>query len=234
MHPADPNIAMLESVVTTLGTLADDMVFVGGCAAGLLITDTAAPEIRTTTDVDALVEVVSLREYHKLSTALRSQGFVEDQSPEAPIARWRNGSQILDVMPTDASVLGFGNEWYPLVFRTAVTATLPNGYQIRHISAPSFLATKLSAFDGRGGGDYLNSHDMEDFIAVIDGRSDIIEEIETDDTELAKHLAQRATLLLGDPGFDQALPGLLPPDPGNQARVPRVRQRLAAIADRHR
>ena len=43
MHPADPNIAMLEAVVTTLGTLADKMVFVGGCAAGLLITDTAAP-----------------------------------------------------------------------------------------------------------------------------------------------------------------------------------------------
>lgn len=223
---------MLEAVVATLGTLADEMVFVGGCATGLLITDPAAPDIRTTTDVDALVEVVSVREYHKLSTALRSQGFLEDQSPEAPIARWRHGSQILDVMPTDASVLGFGNEWYPLAFQSAVTATLPNGQRVQHLSAPLFLATKLSAFDGRGGGDYLNSHDMEDFIAVIDGRSSVIGEIEAEDVELARHLTERTALLLKDRDFDQALPGLLPPDPGNRARVPRVRERLATIANR--
>ena len=102
---------MLEAVVAGLGTLTDEMVFVGGCVTGLLITDAAAPDIRATTDVDALVEVVSVHEYHQLSAALRARGFVEDQSPEAPIARWRHGSKVFDVMPTDASVLGFGNEW---------------------------------------------------------------------------------------------------------------------------
>jgi len=223
---------LLKAVVASLGALADEMVFVGGCATGLLITDPAAPEIRATTDVDALVEVVSVREYHELSAALRALGFVEDRSPEAPIARWRHGLQTLDVMPTDPSVLGFGNAWYPLGFRTAVTTTLPNGDRIRHISAPLFLATKLAAFDGRGGRDYLNSHDIEDFIAVIDGRGEVVEEIEAEDAELAKHLANRAALLLRDRDFVQALPGLLPPDPGSQARIPRVRERLAAIARR--
>lgn len=101
---------MLEAVVASLGALADEMVFVGGCATGLLIRDPAAPEIRATKDVDALVGVVSVREYHQLAAALHAHGFVEDQSPEAPIARWRHGSQILDVMPTDSAVLGFGNE----------------------------------------------------------------------------------------------------------------------------
>jgi len=32
------------------------MVFLGGCATGLLITDTAAPPIRVTRDVDAIVQ----------------------------------------------------------------------------------------------------------------------------------------------------------------------------------
>lgn len=46
---------------------------------------------------------------------------------------------------------------------------LPSGKHIRMVSAPYFLITKLEAFDGRGGGDYLLSHDIEDIIAVLDG-----------------------------------------------------------------
>jgi len=32
-----------------------------------------------------------------------------------------------------------------------------------------FLATKFAAFDGRGKGDYMASHDLEDIVAVVDG-----------------------------------------------------------------
>jgi hypothetical protein len=32
------------------------------------------------------------------------------------------------------------------------------------------LATKMEALKGRGGGDYVASHDMEDIITVLDGR----------------------------------------------------------------
>jgi hypothetical protein len=41
-------------------------VFVGGCAAGLLVTDPAASPVRATQDVDVVVEVVSLAGYHAL------------------------------------------------------------------------------------------------------------------------------------------------------------------------
>ncbi len=44
----NPNLMILELAVNALGTLADDMVFLGGCATGLLITDPAAPVIRAT------------------------------------------------------------------------------------------------------------------------------------------------------------------------------------------
>ena len=39
----NPNIDLLEKMVERLGELAEQMVFVGGCATGLLITDEAAP-----------------------------------------------------------------------------------------------------------------------------------------------------------------------------------------------
>jgi hypothetical protein len=42
----NPNLIILELAVSALGALADDMVFIGGCATGLLITDLAAPMMR--------------------------------------------------------------------------------------------------------------------------------------------------------------------------------------------
>jgi hypothetical protein len=49
--------------------LTDRMVFLGGCATGLLLTDPAAPEVRPTRDVDVITEVGSLAEYDRLADA---------------------------------------------------------------------------------------------------------------------------------------------------------------------
>lgn len=137
-------------------------------------------------------------------------------------------------MPTDPRVLGFGNPWYELAFGAAERAVLPSGNHIRCVSVPSFLATKLAAFDGRGAGDYLASHDIEDFITVVDGRASIVDEVNAADARLTSYLAARVEQLLDDPGFVQALGGLLPGDPGSQARLAMLRQRLASMAGRKR
>jgi len=147
-----PNLEILMLAIDRLGELADSMVFLGGCATGLLITDPAAPPIRVTRDVDAIVQVVSLAEYHRLSKQLRALGFKEDTSDDAPICRWVADKVILDVMPTDTQILGFGNKWYTPAAKNAERRQLPSGKQIRMVSAPYFLITKLEAFDGRGGG----------------------------------------------------------------------------------
>lgn len=76
MHrEGNPNLRILEIAVEHLGPLADDMVFLGGCATGLLLTDVAAPPIRVTQDVDVITEVASLGAYHWLSSQLRKRGF---------------------------------------------------------------------------------------------------------------------------------------------------------------
>ena len=93
-----------------LGPLCDEMVFLGGCATGLLITDPAAPPVRATRDVDVIVEVASLVEYHRISASLRELKFSEDRSEQAPICRWTGHGVLLDVMLTNADVLGFGSE----------------------------------------------------------------------------------------------------------------------------
>jgi hypothetical protein len=71
--------------------------------------------------------------------------------------------------------LGYTNIWYESALGSAVATTLPSGKVIRVISAPFFLGTKMEAFRGRGRMDYLASHDLEDFIAVVEGRSTLLQ-----------------------------------------------------------
>ncbi len=215
----NPNLETLMLAVDRLEDLADEMVFLGGCATGLLITDPAAPPIRVTRDVDAIVQAFSKADYYRLAEKLRAKGFKEDTSDGAPLCRWISGDVILDVMPTDSEILGFGNKWYKAAVENAESIELPSGRTIKMVSAPYFLVTKLAAFDGRGSGDYLTSHDIEDVIAVLDGRPEIVEEVRQSQPELAVELSERFQCLLQDSHFADAVPGHMPPDEISPARV---------------
>jgi len=230
----NPNIEMLEIAVERLGKLIDDVVFLGGCATGLLLTDPAAPPIRATRDVDVMVEVASLAGYHRFNEKLRRQGFKEDSSPEAPICRWQSGSIVLDIMPTDPELLGFGNQWFAQAFSAAHYRRLPSGNTIRVLPSPYFLATKIEAFDHRGAGDFLLSRDVEDVVAIMDGRLEIVKEIKNAENDLRNYLARRLSQWLKNPDFMDALPGLLPPDAASQARVPTIIGRIEMILEKLR
>ncbi len=227
----NPNIEILEIAVDALGPLAQDMVFLGGCATGLLLTDVAAPPIRATQDVDVITEVASRADYYRLSDQLRDRGFTEDQSPEAPICRWTTKGILLDVMPTNPDILNFGNEWYQPALDGAEYVDLPSRNTIRMVTAPYFFATKLSAFDGRGEGDYLMSHDIEDIVAVLDGRQEVVNEVQQSNDVLRSHLAERFRALLDDARFVEAVSGHLPGDTSSQGRVTIVMDRIRSIAE---
>lgn len=173
----NPNLAILLLAVKHLEELVDEMVFLGGCATGLLITDNAAPPIRITRDVDAIVQLSSRIEYYALSDKLRSKGFTEDLQDGAPICRWCKQGIILDVMPTNPDILGFGNEWYHDAVNNSEIIILENDISIRMVTSPYFLITKIEAFKGRGNNDLLLSHDIEDMIAVIDGRPELLNDV---------------------------------------------------------
>jgi len=62
MNPNDPNVFLLERATEQLGeALLEQLVFVGGAVAGVLITDPAMPEIRPTQDVDVICSGVFRR-----------------------------------------------------------------------------------------------------------------------------------------------------------------------------
>ncbi len=87
----NPNLEILETAVELLDELIDQLVFLGGCDTGLLLTDMAAPPIGATPDVDVIIEVATMTEYYQLAGQLRAGGFQEDTSVDAPICRWKAG-----------------------------------------------------------------------------------------------------------------------------------------------
>ena len=116
----NPNLARLAAAAARLQPLLGQIAFVGGCVTGLLLTDPAAAPIRPTLDVDAIVAVGSYAEFTFLENRLRELGFHQSQAEGAPICRWTSGDLILDLMPTDSSILGFSNRWYQPALKNAV------------------------------------------------------------------------------------------------------------------
>jgi hypothetical protein len=96
------------------------------------------------------------------------------------------------------------------------------------ITAPYFLATKLEAFQGRGKGDVFASHDLEDVIAVIDGRPAITEEIQAADARVRAFISRNIAELLADRRFMDA--GYLLPDAANQGRLGQLQSVLRALS----
>jgi len=229
MNRQRPNLAKVELVAQALGALRESLVFVGGCAVDLLLTDVAAAPSRVTYDVDLVVQVAALSGYHALEAEFASLGFKRDISQEAPICRWRLEELEVDLMPTDSKILGFANRWYPMVVETAQRVSLPSGSSIHLITAPLFLATKFEAFNDRGRNDLLGSHDMEDIINVLDGRPELIDEIAASHPELRNALVTHFKNLLAMPGFTDALPGLIFPDNSLEMRIQMLMQRIRQI-----
>src|SRR5690606_29351909 len=147
----DPNFPHLFAIAEALGELCEQVVFVGGSTAGLLLTDPLAEGVRPTLDVDAVVEARDLIHFYRIEAQLEQRGFVRDTG-SGVVCRWKHrpSGTVFDLMPVDAAVLGFSNRWYGEAVATAQRLRLADALTIRVVSAPAFLATKLEAFLSRG------------------------------------------------------------------------------------
>ena len=132
-------------------------------------------------------------------------------------------------MPTDERILGFSNRWYAPAIASAQSIEIA-GARIRLVTPPYFIATKFEAFNGRGNNDYSGSHDLEDVIAVTDGRPEIVEEVRRASSDVRSYIASEFGRLLSTRAFLDALPGFLLPDSATQARYPLLLDRLRLLS----
>ena len=91
---------------------------------------------------------------------------------------------------------------------------------------PNIKILTLAAFYGRGQGDFLMSHDLEDIVAVLDGRPEIVEDIQQADKKVADYLMKEFNTLLQNRNFVEALSGHLPADAMSQNRVKLIIDRI--------
>ena len=74
----------------------------------------------------------------------------------------------------------------------------------------------MQGFHDRGRGDYLGSRDLEDVIAVVDGRQELLGELRAAESDVRSYIAHELRKLYDTPEFQDALPGHLPPDAASQ------------------
>lgn len=195
------NRSRIIAVYGALEELAETVVFVGGATTDIYA-DRPAAETRPTEDVDILIELIHYSEYAALEEKLRKKGFINDAESQV-ICRYRVRGVIVDVMPTSENVLGFTNKWYEKGYATAVKHRLDERCEIKIFHSTYFLASKMEAYNQRGGGDGRFSSDFEDMVYVLNNRNAIWEELNTADSGVAAYLKEQFRELLSNPFIDE-------------------------------
>lgn len=219
-------LTMIETVARALGDdLLPDVAFVGGCTTGLLLTDDFTREsVRATDDVDLIVNVMGHSQWYQLKEQLKEKGFSESMEDDV-ICRLRLGELQVDIMPDDASVLGFSNRWYAEALKTAQPCQITADLSIRLLTPPYFIATKLDAWLGRGKGDAFH-RDLEDLLNLFDGRPTLVEELSKAPEELQTFVAEEIVKLLELDDFEYAVQSTAR---GDQQREEIIFTRLEAV-----
>lgn len=194
----------------------DDFVFIGGGIVPLLITDPAAPPARPTKDVDVVFQVASMWDYNGLQDTLRQAGFVNHPSAGEPNCAMHFNGWRVDVLAMEPNaVSGDSNRWFPHVVKFAEPMEL-EGLKVLRASVPVFIASKLEAWLSRGkthsgAPDYFHQ-DLEDVVAVIDGRLEIDREWVLAPRDVIEFVSSLFDDFLHSEGFLNALPGHLQSD----------------------
>lgn len=200
------NIIRLRSVANILSAYREQIVFVGGATLSLYASRPELTSIRSTDDVDVVVELVTTGDFYLLQQQLLSLGFTHDTN--APIlSRFLYQGLKVDFMPTDPSILGFTNRWYKEGIQQKIEINLGEQVKVYIFSAPYFLASKMEAFLGRGKSDLFASHDLEDMVYVLDHRPTILEEIRVAPQSVRTYLVEHFNNLMKNSLFEEALLG---------------------------
>jgi predicted nucleotidyltransferase len=198
---AHTNILRIKTVHDALGSLKDEVVFVGGATVSLYAE--RAEEIRPTDDVDILLEIWTYKDYAAVEEQLLKLGFVNDQFSRV-ICRFTIQEITVDIMPTGENVLGFSNKWYPEEgYKNALKYRIDEARVIKILAAPYFIATKLEAFNNRGKNDGRTSTDFEDIVFVLENRFSIWEELNVAPDDVKNYLKDVLRQLLKTPHFEE-------------------------------
>ncbi len=203
-------LAMLIPVAEALGgELLPNVAFVGGSTTTFLISDPITRQaVRFTEDVDLILKVDGHAQWISLQKQLRERGFKVGMEDDH-VCRMLLGDIKVDFMPDDATILGFTNRWYRAALTNAQPYPLTKQITINLLAPEYFIATKLEAYHGRGNNDPMSSHDLEDIINLVDGRAELLTELQQAESTVQSYIAEQFATLLQHADFDYAIQGNL-------------------------
>jgi hypothetical protein len=134
----------------------------------------------------------------------------ENDIESGVLCRYKVKGVIVDVMPTDASVIGFTNRWYADGFKFAKTIQLDE-LPVKIFTLPFFIASKIEAFKSRGQNNYLFSSDFEDIVYILENNSNIASVILESPKDVRQYLKQCFTNFLQDVEFEEGISAHLEP-----------------------
>ena len=215
------NKQMLSQVVEALPKWENRVLFIGGATLGFYLEEGLHSLLRTTLDVDLVIEVASLSKFYLLADELRKSGFVE--LPER-ISRWKYNGLLLDILPSGVGELQSSNPWIQEAFTRAVKQKLDGNIAILIPTLLDFIVLKLQAFEDRGKKDYL-AKDMDDIVTVIDGYpAELLTGQSAISASMADYVASKLNEILVDSEFLNLLPGILPTS--SLTRIHRFKARI--------
>ena len=162
--------------------------------------------LKSTDDVDLIVDIMGYAAWTDLQEQLKVKGFSIDMGEDV-MCRMILDNLKVDFMPVDEKALGFTNIWYKDAVATAEDYVLNDALTIKLITPEYFVATKLEAYLGRGKGDALSSHDIEDLLNIFDGRASIVNDILSASEDLKNYISEQLNSLMEDGNFEYAVQG---------------------------
>jgi len=181
------NIAAVKKIAIALEHLRHKVAFVGGAMISVYTDDPAADEVRPTMDIDLSLTLEGYSAWTKLQEELTILGFSPDHTSNV-ICRFRYEDITVDIMPDDENVIGFSNPWYKPGLQNVQSYTMDDDLDINILPLPYFIATKFSAFNGRGKGNYITSHDFEDIVYLTDNTTSIVKQINESESAVKEYL----------------------------------------------
>jgi hypothetical protein len=224
------SVEFIKVIAKALEDLKTQAVFVGGSTLPFYLPKEMKSAARPTEDIDVVVEVVGLAKKVDFEEALRKKGFKNDTRKGAHTNRWKYKDITVDIMGTEEKTFGFTNQWYAEGVENSWAQTL--GIQkIKILTLPYFIATKLEAFNNRGGGDFIGSHDLEDIIAVLDmSETTLFEDLLPKLSDKVSHFLKSELSSFSKAGnFLNALPGHISDRVNSEDRAQAVEARIAKL-----
>ncbi|MCF8463193.1 MAG: hypothetical protein K9G41_00010 [Flavobacteriales bacterium] len=197
------NLGVVKRVASALGELNEQAVYVGGAVVSLYADDPAADDVRPTKDVDISLEIASFTELEELRLKLVDKGFSQRAETTVNCRFWL-GDIMVDVMSTTAVGWAPANEWFKSGFQHIELQNV-NGMPIRLLSFPYFFASKLAAFNDRGGLDPRASKDFEDIVYLLDNRLGLVNDFLGAPIVVRTYLISELEKILESPVLQEAV-----------------------------